>query len=95
MAAAFLFTRTTSQSPRLRETLVTVAITNRHCVPKMRTRAKMVLETGKHPGELKDMVCSPGGTTIEGLAALEETGFRGAIIKACDANFEKNKKLTG
>ena len=41
MAAAFLFTRTTSQSPRLRETLVTVAITNRHCVPKMRTRAKM------------------------------------------------------
>ncbi len=57
--------------------------------------AKMVLETGKHPGELKDMVCSPGGTTIEGLAALEENGFRGAIIKACDANFEKNKKLKG
>ena len=53
----------------------------------------MVLETGKHPGELKDMVCSPGGTTIEGLAALEECGFRGAIIKACDANYEKNKKL--
>ena len=57
--------------------------------------AKMVLETGKHPGELKDMVCSPGGTTIEGFAALEENGFRGAIIKACDANFEKNKKLKG
>ena len=55
--------------------------------------AKMVLETGKHPGELKDMVCSPGGTTIEGLAALEECGFRGAIIKACDANFQKNKLL--
>lgn len=55
--------------------------------------AKMVLETGLHPGELKDMVCSPGGTTIEGLAALEECGFRGAIIKACDANFQKNKKL--
>ena len=55
--------------------------------------AKMVLETGLHPGELKDMVCSPGGTTIEGLAALEENGFRGAIIKACDANFQKNKKL--
>ena len=54
-----------------------------------------LLETGKHPGELKDMVCSPGGTTIEGLAALEENGFRGAIIKACDANFEKNKKLKG
>ena len=55
--------------------------------------AKMVLETGMHPGELKDMVCSPGGTTIEGLAALEENGFRGAIIKACDANFQKNKLL--
>ena len=57
--------------------------------------AEMVLETGEHPGKLKDMVCSPGGTTIEGLAALEENGFRGAIIKACDANFEKNKKLKG
>ena len=57
--------------------------------------AKMVLETGEHPGLLKDKVCSPGGTTIEGLAALEESGFRGAIIKACDANFEKNKKLKG
>ena len=55
--------------------------------------AKMVLETGKHPGELKDMVCSPGGTTIEGVAALEEGGFRSAIIKACDANYEKNKRL--
>lgn len=55
--------------------------------------AKMVLETGKHPGELKDMVCSPGGTTIEGVAALEEGGFRSAIIKACDANYQKNKKL--
>jgi len=46
-----------------------------------------------HPGALKDMVCSPGGTTIEGLAALEENNFRGAIIKACDANFQKNKLL--
>lgn len=55
--------------------------------------AKMVLETGMHPGELKDMVCSPGGTTIEGVAALEECGFRSAVIKACDANYEKNSKL--
>lgn len=55
--------------------------------------AKMVLETGKHPGELKDMVCSPGGTTIEGVAALEEGGFRSSIIKACDTNYEKNKRL--
>ena len=55
--------------------------------------AKMVLETGMHPGELKDMVCSPGGTTIEGVSALEECGFRSAIIKACDASYLKNSRL--
>ncbi len=47
--------------------------------------AKMVLETGKHPGELKDMVCSPAGTTIEAVKALEETGFRGSILEAMEA----------
>jgi len=44
--------------------------------------ARMVLETGIHPAELKDMVCSPAGTTIEAVAALERKGFRDAIITA-------------
>ena len=55
--------------------------------------AKMVLETGKHPGELKDMVCSPAGTTIEAVRVLEERGFRSAVIEAMKACVEKTKRM--
>lgn len=55
--------------------------------------AKMVLETGKHPGELKDMVCSPGGTTIEAVSVLEAEGMRSAVIKAVEACIRKSGAL--
>jgi pyrroline-5-carboxylate reductase len=55
--------------------------------------AKMVLETGLHPGALKDMVTSPGGTTIEGLHELEKGKLRGTLISAVRAASEKSKKL--
>ena len=51
--------------------------------------AKLILESGKHPGELKDAVCSPGGTTIRGVMALEEHGFRAAIEAAVEAAAHK------
>lgn len=57
--------------------------------------ARMVLETGMHPGELKDMVCSPGGTTIEALRSLEENGLTPALIKALLACADKAKRLRG
>lgn len=51
--------------------------------------AKLMLETSMHPGELKDMVCSPGGTTIAGVSELEKNGFRKAIFEATDACYNK------
>lgn len=56
--------------------------------------AEMVLSTGQHPGELKDMVCSPGGTTIEAVKALEKNGFRNAVQEAVFAAAEKSKRMT-
>ena len=56
--------------------------------------AKLMMETGVHPGKLKDMVCSPGGTTIEAVAKLEEKGFRDAVISAVDACVEKAVKMS-
>ena len=55
--------------------------------------AKMVLETGEHPGVLKDAVCSPGGTTIEAVATLEALGFRNAVIEAERVCVEKSREL--
>ncbi len=55
--------------------------------------AKMVLETGKHPGELKDMVCSPSGTTIDAVAVLEAENFRGSVMKAIKACIDKSKSI--
>ena len=67
----------------------------KHCLPRatayrlaaqmMMGTAKLHLETGEHPGAMKDAVCSPGGTPIKGVAALEKDGFRGAVIDAIDA----------
>lgn len=55
--------------------------------------AKLLLETGRHPGELKDMVCSPAGTTIEGVRILEKNGFRSAVFEALQGAADKGKKM--
>jgi pyrroline-5-carboxylate reductase len=56
--------------------------------------AKMLLETGEHPGSLKDKVCSPGGTTIEAVFTLEKNNFRGTVISAMEACTDKAIKMS-
>ena len=57
--------------------------------------AKMVLETGLHPGVLKDQVTSPAGTTIQAIAALERLGFRHALMAAVEASAHRSKEIAG
>ena len=55
--------------------------------------AKMVLETDRHPEELKDAVCSPGGSTIAGVHSLEKGAFRSCVIDAVDSSYKKTQNL--
>ncbi len=70
------------------------AIAQKLAAQTVKGAAMMVQETGIHPGELKDRVCSPGGTTIEAVAVLEHEGLRGAVIAAVDACRDKSEKLS-
>jgi pyrroline-5-carboxylate reductase len=66
----------------------------RYAIQTLQGSIAMLQETGKHLGELKDMVTSPGGTTIAGLAALETGAFRGTVMNAVDAAWKRSKELS-
>ena len=68
-------------------------VANRLAAQTVLGAAHMVLSTGQHPGTLKDAVASPGGTTIAGLHALEQHGFRGALMDAVQAATERSRQL--
>ena len=55
--------------------------------------SKLLIESGKHPGELKDAVCSPGGTTIAGVHALENGGLRASAMDAVNAAYQRTLEL--
>ncbi|MBR3352644.1 MAG: pyrroline-5-carboxylate reductase, partial [Erysipelotrichaceae bacterium] len=61
----------------------------RYAAQMIKGTAEMLLQTEQHPGTLKDSVCSPGGSTIQGVRTLEKSGFRSAVIEAVIATFEK------
>lgn len=66
---------------------------NLYAAAMLRGSAEMLLRSGKHPGTLKDEVCSPGGSTIMGVRALEDAGFRGAVMDAVIAAYEKTLEM--
>ena len=61
----------------------------RYAAEMMKGTAEMLLQTEMHPAQLKDSVCSPGGSTIQGVRKLEESSFRAAVMDAVIATFEK------
>jgi len=63
-------------------------------VPVCQGTSKLILESGKHPAQLKDMVCSPGGTTISGVHELEKAGVRVALMNAVEAATNQAKLLS-
>lgn len=65
----------------------------RYAAQMMLGTAQLLLETGDHPGQLKDAVCSPGGSTIQGMRALEAGGMRSAVMEAVIATYQKNKEF--
>jgi pyrroline-5-carboxylate reductase len=91
-AYAFIFVEALSDGGVLHG--LTRADATRMAAQTLLGAAKMVLESGLHPAELKDRVCSPGGTTIAAVRALEEGGLRAAIIKAVSEANRRSKELS-